>query len=267
MKTGSVRVGIAILVSGVVASPALSHFYMLLPAEHSVKRGRQVTISLVMGHPYERDMSDAPVPVAAKVRFPDGKQQSFAGRLQEAQEVCPVTRKAVTVFRGKFSPEKRGDYVFSADSSGRLEDERIWVDHTKVVLHVQGQKGWDGQSRQMMEWVPLTRPYGLEAGFVFRAQLIRRDGGSVDGVMVEIEQVQPKAPHEDDLPASELMTRAAKTDPNGVVTVTLDEPGWWLICGTSKSPKKLELGGRERETVRRAILMVYVGPHFTQRFR
>src|SRR5205085_8889242 len=94
-----------------------------------------------------------------------------------------------------------------------------------TVLHVQAQKGWDagGDGFQLL---PLTRPYGLAPGTAFQARASFADK-PVAGALVEIERYNAARPAK--LPADEHITRATKTDPNGVVTCTLLEPGWWCI--------------------------------------
>jgi hypothetical protein len=55
------------------------------------------------------------------------------------------------------------------------EDQEFLQDSVKVVLHVQAQKGWDavaGLAGSGLELVPLTRPYGLQPGIAFQAQVL-----------------------------------------------------------------------------------------------
>ena len=73
--------------------------------------------------------------------------------------------------------------------------------------------------------------------------------------LVEIERYNPTAPKE--LPADEHITRASKTDPNGVVTCTLTEPGWWCITA-QRNGGVLMREGKEFPVRERATLWVYV---------
>ena len=50
------------------------------------------------------------------------------------------------------------------------------------------------------------------------------------GAVVEVEPYHPEPPKT--LPADEFMNRTARTDPNGLVTTTLTEPGWWAVTAT-----------------------------------
>jgi hypothetical protein len=143
-----------------------------------------------------------------------------------------------------------------------MEDEKeFWQDTVKVVLHVQSQKGWRGAEREG-EWMPLTRPYGLPPGVAFQARL---HPGRLPGLaspvqfahrLVEVERYNRTPP--DKLPPDEQITRTAETDPNGVVTATLTDPGWWCLTATVKEGDKEERDGKEYPVRQRSTLWVYV---------
>jgi uncharacterized GH25 family protein len=126
------------------------------------------------------------------------------------------------------------------------EDREFLQDSVKVVLHVQAQKGWDGRVLPGLEFLPLTRPYGLQPGMVFQGRIggrgQKRTPGSssvLSGALVEVERYNPVAPRQ--LPPEEQITRTARTDPNGVVTTTLTDAGWWCLTAGR------EAGTQERE--------------------
>ena len=54
--------------------------------------------------------------------------------------------------------------------------------------------------------------------------------------LVEIEHYNTTAPKI--IPADEYFTRTAKTDPSGVVTATLTDPGWWCLAAASERGEK-----------------------------
>ena len=60
-----------------------------------------------------------------------------------------------------------------------------------------------------------------------------------------------------------MVTRAARTDPNGVVTFTLDEPGWWVIAASAPARTVLR-NGTQVPLVERALFWVRVEPPFRQ---
>src|ERR1700682_4195295 len=177
-------------------SSAWAHYNMLLPDKHSVKKGEEVTFTYQWGHPYEHQLFDAPKPESVFVLSPDGKKTDLTKNLEEVK-LPADDKKEVTVYRFRFTPGDRGDYVFALQTPPIwMEEEQEFLrDSVKVVLHVQAQKEWDADAGQELEMVPLTRPYGLRPGMVFQAQGREHPqpaGKPLAGVLVEIERYNAK---------------------------------------------------------------------------
>jgi cobalt/nickel transport protein len=245
---------------GLLASPAEAHFNMLLPQAASAKRGDSVTLIYQWGHPFEHQLFDAPAPAAVSVRSPDGTMSDLRKALEKVTAVTSEGKKAAA-YRLRFTPTQRGDFLFTLASPPiwMEEDREFLQDHVKVVLHVQAQKGWGEPAGQAFEMVPLTRPYGLQPGMVFQAQALA-DGRPLGAAMVEIEHYNPKPPGE--LPPDEQITRTARTDPNGVVTCTLTEPGWWCVT-TQRDGGQQEHKGKAHPVRQRATIWVFVDEKVT----
>jgi cobalt/nickel transport protein len=255
------------------ASPA--HFHMLLPQTPSTKKGEAVAFTYQWGHPFEHQLFDAQPPSSLTVLAPDGKKADLTGSVRKA------TRRAgdkdVTVYEFGYTPELRGDYLFVAVSPPVwMEDGEFLQDLVKVVLHVQAQKGWDAALREDFEMVPLTRPYGLLPGMVFQAQVLgkekprpnRRPAAAAraelvrtspleawGGALVEVERYNARPPAK--LPPDEFITRTVRTDPNGVVTTTLTEAGWWCLAA-ARSGGTRQHEGKTVPVRQRCILWVFV---------
>jgi cobalt/nickel transport protein len=263
------------VVLGLTAAPAGAHYNMLLPDKHSVKKGEEVTLTYQWGHPFEHQLFDAPAPEKLTVLAPDGKATDLTKSLEKTA-VPAAEGKKVTAYRLKFTPEQRGDYVFVLQTPPiwMEEEEEFFQDTVKVVLHVQAQKGWDGVAGAEFEPLPLTRPYGLRPGMVFQAQVkallpvaAERKPGELPplnpplkfqplaGALVEVERYNSAAPKE--LPPDEHITRAAKTDPNGVATCTLTEAGWWSVTAQYAAALR-EREGKRYPVKRRATVWVCV---------
>ena len=136
-----------------------------------------------------------------------------------------------------------------------MKEEKVFFEDTaKVVLHVEEQEGWDASADLPFELVPLTRPYGLQPGMVFQAQALA-GGKPVRGTLIEIERYNPTPPKK--LPADEQITRTAKTDPNGVVTYTLGEAGWWCLTAQRDGGKR-KYQGKSYPVKQRTTYWVYV---------
>jgi cobalt/nickel transport protein len=215
-----------VILCGMSVPEAGAHYNMLLPAAASARKGEVVSFVYQWGHPFEHQLFEAPAPQALTVLAPDGKTTDL-GRTLEKVTLAGSEGKKVGGYRFHFTPEQRGDYVFvlATPPIWMAEEEEFFQDTVKVVLHVQAQKAWDAAG-DGFELIPLTRPYGLQPGMVFQAQA-RRGGKPVAGSLVEVERYNVTPPKE--LPPDEQITRSARTDPNGVVTATLTEPGWWCL--------------------------------------
>src|SRR5262245_59773292 len=236
------------------ASPAAAHFNMLLPEKPSAKRGEPLSLVYQWGHPFEHQLFDAPLPEKLTVHTPDNKVVDSLKTLQKF--TAAAGDKKVTAYRLAFTPEQRGDYLFVLQTPAiRMEEDQEFLQDTvKVVLHVQAEKDWDAATGNGIDLVPLTRPYGLQAGMVFQVQATAA-GKPLAGAVVEIERYNPVPPKE--LPPDEHITRTAKTDPNGVVTCNLPEPGWWGITAQQNVGQR-ERNGKKYPVRQRATFWVFV---------
>lgn len=233
-----------------------AHYHMLLPDKASAKTGEAVTLTFQFGHPFEHQIFDTDKPKQLFVLTPDGAKVDLSGNLEKVA-VDGADGKKVTAYRASFTPEKRGDHIVVALSApASVEGEKLPLqDFVKVIVHVQTQNGWDRSPAiaDFPELLPLTRPYGLKAGMAFRAEFTEPKGMETQplaGLLVEIERFNAVSPK--DLPPDEHITRSAKTDRVGTVTVTLTEPGWWAVTAI-----------RDTASVRqRATLWVHVDDKF-----
>ena len=245
----------ALLVLAVLGTPAAAPFNMLLPQAASAKRGEAVTLVYQWGHPFEHQLFDALAPQGLFVLRPDGQKTDLTPALEKIT-VPTAGPKTVTAYQVRFTPDQRGDYLFVLNTPPiwMEEDQEFLHDTVKVVLHVQAQKGWDGAVGAPLEMVPLTRPYGLQPGLVFQAQALA-DAKPLAGTLVEIEHYNPAPPKR--LPPDEHITRTARTDPNGVVTATLTDPGWWCLT-TQRDGGQRDHNGKHYPVRRRTTLWVFV---------
>jgi uncharacterized GH25 family protein len=254
---------------GLSAASARAHYNMLLPEKHSVQRGETVTFLYQWGHPFEHQLFDAPAPEKVMVVAPDGQTSDLTMRLEKVIAVPADAKKVilpaaeakqqVTAYRLRFTPELRGDYVFILNSAPiwMPEDQLFFQDSVKVVLHVQAQKGWDAVGEVPFQLTPLTRPYGLLPDTVFQLQVDQRLARkqASEGFLVEIEHYNASSP--ETLPPYEQITRAVKTDPNGVATCSLTDPGWWCITAQRDGGQRPH-EGKTYPVRQRATFWVYV---------
>jgi cobalt/nickel transport protein len=256
-----IRLSLVVILLGWPGATSRAHFNMLLPEALSVKRGEEVTLLYQWGHPFEHQLFDAPKPERAVVLTPDHQQIDLRGHLEKTT-IATGADKEVTAYRMRFIPKHRGDYavLLQTPPIWMEEEQEFLQDTVKVVVHVQAQKGWEGAIGQTFEMVPLTRPYGLQAGMVFQALARVDEATSAQpatgaGALVEIERYNPTPPKE--LPPDEHITRTVHTDPQGVATCTLTDPGWWSITAHRDGGLRRH-NGKDYPVRRRATLWVFV---------
>jgi cobalt/nickel transport protein len=251
---GAVWFASTLVLFGGGGAAALAHFSMLLPQAASAQRAQTVLVVFQWGHPFEHELFDAPPPQGAFVLTPDQRQIGLEKALKKI--TVQYGEKKAVAYQVRFTPQERGDYTFVLINPPMWMEEyqEFWQDTARVTLHVQTQNGWDARTGQTFDMVPLTRPYGLQPGMVFQAQAFG-NGKPLAGCLVEVERYNPAAPKE--LPPDEQITRSAKSDPNGVVTCTLTEPGWWCLTSQQQSGK-VERDGKAYPVRRRASLWVFV---------
>jgi cobalt/nickel transport protein len=235
---------------------ATAHFHMLFPETASAVTGKPVSFVFQFGHPFEHELFETAVPEKVVMFSPDRQQTVLTGSLQKTT-FKGADQKEVTAYRFFFTPEKRGDYTCVATAAlVWMEHEKEFLqDSAKVVLHVQTQKNWDVATGGF-ELTPLTRPYGLQPGMAFQAQVLD-NGKPRAGVMAEVERYNATPPK--DLPADEQITRRVKADPNGVLTCTLTDPGWWCITAEQDGGTRAR-DGKRYPVVQRTTFWVYVDP-------
>jgi len=233
------------------ANTASGHFNFFLPEEWSMDKAEENSIEIIWGHPYEGIYFDAPAMVNCSVLKPDGTTNILSSTEMTVSGVeGPAKGHKVS-----FTPDIKGDYIVFSDFEALVveEEEVAWEDHVKAIIHYKASGAWDQRTGQIMEIVPLTRPYGLEEGFIFTGQVLY-NGQPLPSAPVEIEKYYSVGVcTEENLPDEPLVTRETTTDPNGIFSFTLDEPGVWVVCASNTVGMK---EGYDKDI--RGILMINI---------
>lgn len=220
-----VIVALALSLSSFAIANAHFNFYVI--SEWSMESAQPNEITIIWGHPYEGIYFDPPKIADIGLIKPDGTKVNLS--LEEIT-VQGIEGSAVG-YRTSFTPDMRGDYIIYTDFYPEIveEEEIVWEDHVKAIIHYKTTTGWDQSTGQLIEIIPLTRPYGMEEGFVFVGQAIY-NGQPLANAPVEIEKYYPVGSCPEPLPEEPLVTRETRTDVNGMFSYTLDEPGVWILC-------------------------------------
>ncbi|HIE28128.1 TPA: DUF4198 domain-containing protein, partial [Candidatus Poribacteria bacterium] len=166
-----------------------AHFHTFWPEGSPncyAKRGQEITFKYFWGHPYEYIIFDSLKPNFYVVK-PDGSKSEV--KLKKIQMRDKETDKVRTAYEVKYKPTALGDFYLCLEAPPIFveEEELFWRDYVKQPIHVMAEKGWDRPVGLPLEMVPLTRPYGIEEGFVFKGQALYK-GKPLANAHVEIEK-------------------------------------------------------------------------------
>jgi len=269
-KLRIIFIGLTLFLSVMVSAHA--HFHTFFPDGSPncyAKRGKEITFKYFWGHPYEYIIFDAPTPKFYVLK-PDGKKDEV--KLKEIKMKDKETGKMRAAYEVKYKPTALGDSYLCLEAPAIFveEEELFWKDYVKQPIHVMSERGWDKPVGLEIEMVPLTRPYGIEEGFVFKGQALYK-GKPLPNAHVEIEKYNGFYVKGKNLPIDQfgnedvpMITRAAKTDVNGYVVYTLDEPGWWMIS-VAHEGGEMERDGKKYPVELRGGLWVHVEKRFIQK--
>lgn len=228
--------------------PAHAHFQVIVPSADSVDdaSGGSVVLDLVFTHPMQR----GPVMAMARpARFgvkADGRVQDLAPSLQPK----PVDGKPA--WTAAYAIKAPGDYVFFVEPQPYWEpaEGKLIIHYAKVVVDGFGAgDGWDAMVGLPVEIRPLTRPYGVWTGNVFRG-IVEKAGKPVPFAEIEVEWLNDGSVKP---PADAFVTQVIKADAAGTFAYAMPRAGWWGFAalveaeqprpGPDGKPVPVELGG------------------------
>ncbi len=233
---------------------ARAHFGMIIPSDDVVTTSESRTISLrvIFAHPFEGNWMDMKKPVKLGVIFRGKDRKDLLKGLK------PIKIKGRKAWKINFKLGRPGDYLFYVEPQPYWEpaEEKFIVHYAKVVVNAFGlQGGWDAEVGLKTEIVPLTRPYGLYTGNVFRG-LVKVNGKPAPFTEVEVEYYNEGGKYE--APADSFITQVIKTDQDGVFTYAMPKAGWWGFAALNEDTKKLKREGKEYPIEIGAVMWVKV---------
>ncbi|GBE15427.1 nickel uptake substrate-specific transmembrane region [bacterium BMS3Abin14] len=218
---------------------AHAHFGALIPSDDIVSQGegRIVTLHAMFIHPMDNSYMQMEKPSRFGVLFRD-KKIDLTGALREKKV------GEFSTWTANYEIKRPGDYVFFVEPEPYWEpaEGRYIIHYTKVVVNAFGlERGWDAEVGMKTEIVPLSRPYGLWTGNVFRG-IVKINGRPAPYAKVEVEylntdNVKP--------PADPYLTQVVKADSNGVFCYGIPRAGWWGFAAISERDKMMERDGKK----------------------
>ncbi len=251
MPTFKQTTAIVLFVVLLLAFPAWAHFGMVIPSDEMVTQGenRTVNLQISFSHPFELQGMEMAKPKAFGVIF-NGKHHDLAASLKSAKVMGHSAWKAA------YKIKRPGVYTFFCEPVPYWEpaEDCFIVHYTKTIVAAFGsEEGWDRPAGLKTEIVPLTRPFGLYAGNVFRGQVLV-DGKPAAGCDVEVEFYNKdgkiKAPND------YMVTQVIKTDSNGIFSFAPPAAGWWGFAGLNTAAKPMDYQGQPKDVELGAVLWV-----------
>ncbi len=242
---------------------SFAHFPMLIHDSPFAELNQGIQLRFWVGHPYEQEYTDAPKPEKVVAILPSGLSEDITSKLTEWK--YQTGEQSVTAWTIPFDCRQKGDTIIRLDGKPVVgANNSLYQEFLKIFVHVERQDGWRARTGQPLEIVPLTRPYGIEAGSVFTGRLMKGDQGVADAE-IEIEQFLPKTPLAEDLPPDPFITKVVVTDPNGVFSCTLPNSGWWICAAYVEEAETMKRNEKEYTLSALAGIWIHVEEKFTQK--
>lgn len=230
---------VLVLILGVL-SEAFAHFGMILPSDDivSLEEKRKVALKVMFLHPFEQQWMNWGRPKRFGVLIRGKQREDLTGQLK------PLEIKGKKAWSSSYKIKRPGDHVFFVEPRPYWEpaEGKFIIHYTKVVVNAFGlEEGWDQRVGFPIEIVPLTRPYGLWTGNVFRG-LVLLQGKPAPFIDVEVEYfnrdgIKP--------PAEPFVTQVIRTDSQGVFTYCMPRAGWWGFAALADAPFKIKRDGKD----------------------
>lgn len=208
-----------------------AHFQVLLPSQEIVSSSgpQEISLRLFFTHPSAGGPTMDMAPPLAFGVLHLGQKIDLTSSLKAVRltrYICQPGKPTLYGYEATYLFKAPGDYLFYLVPRPYFEEDegRFIQQITKVVVNAYGaEEGWDKAVGLPVEIIPLTRPYGLFEGQLFRG-LVLKEGRPAAHIKVEVEyynrdcQWALKPPFE---------TQVVKTDAQGVFSYSLPWAGWW----------------------------------------
>jgi len=214
---------------------AYAHFGMVIPSDDIISQDdpRQITVKLMFAHPFE--MEGMPLEKPATFAVITGDQKTdLSGDLKEIQALGHRAWEASYTFT------RPGTYGFYMEPKPYWEPaENCYIIHyTRVIVSAFGlEEGWNAPAGLRTEIIPLSRPFGLYAGNVFRG-VVLLDGKPVPNCEVEVEYFNQDGTFT--APDDTFITQVVLTDANGVFIYAAPTAGWWGFAALNTADEKIK---------------------------
>lgn len=250
IKKGMVFVLLLVLAL-MTAGVASAHYGMVIPSDEMVMQGEDtnVKVDLMFWHPFEGHGMELVKPAKFAV-VANGKEEDLLGSLKSTKT------KGHQTWTTSYNIKRPGVYVLYMEPQPYWEpaEDCFIIHYTKAVVTAFGDdEGWDEELGLKTEIVPLSKPYGLYTGNLFRG-IVKLDGKPVPYAEVEVEYYNEDG--KCSAPTDYMVTQTIKADGNGVFAYAAPKAGWWGFAALNTSDTKMKHDGEDKDIELGAVLWV-----------
>ncbi len=233
-----------------LATSVASAHYPMLIADHSPdmgQRGGTITLTYGLGELHERVYADAKTPDWIRGYTFDGGTFDLTDKLRKQGKVSTL----------QYRSRRIGDTWIVAHTPMSWSDHDSTFTETTVrtIIHQGLSRGWETPLGLPLEIVPLNQPYGLLPGDTLRFEVLYEGKPLADAKIYAEKYYDP--PLKKPYPSDTLLTRTSRTDRNGIATVSLHSPGWWVLF-TLNELDEMEQDGKSGIATLQDAVWVYV---------
>jgi cobalt/nickel transport protein len=233
------------------ASTSMAHFGTLIPSDDIISQGdsRKVEVDLKFLHPVEGNYMNLAKPKQFGV-LNNGKLHDLKPGLRKMSGHGPGQKGEFDYWQADYKIKRPGDYTFYMEPNSYWEpaEDKYIIHYTKVCVSAFGMDNeWDVPVGLKTEIVPLTRPFGLWKGNVFRGQVLLEGKPAAD-TEVEVEFLNEAVPENERIepPSDPYVTQVVKTDKNGIFVYAMPKAGWWGFAALSDASWKIPHDGVDK---------------------
>jgi cobalt/nickel transport protein len=236
-----------------------AHFGMIIPSTNIVENPQEADLNLkiMFAHPFEGNTMNMEKPTDFGLYF-EGKRKSLLSILNPIKVKFYADTQEHQAWQTTYKIRRPGDYIFYVEPKPYWEpaEDKFIIHYTKVIVNAFGkEESWDKGIGLKTEIIPLTRPYGIWTGNVFRG-ILKVNGKPVPFADIEVEYYNEKGKIK--APNDVFITQVIKTDANGVFTYTIPKTGWWGFAGLTTADFKLRHNDEEKEVELGAVIWINV---------
>lgn len=229
------RVVLWTAMAAVLAGTANAHFQVLIPSDDIVTASdsRSIELNIEFTHPMEQGpLMHMDKPAQFGVQVGDEKTDLIGTLKARAMG-------GKTAYTCNYTLPGPGDYIFYLEPAPYWEpaEQKMIVHYTKTIVDAFGaDEGWDEPVGFPVEIMPLTRPYGLWSGNLFRG-VVMKDGRPVPNAEIEVEYWNTDGV---DIPSDPYVTQVIKADEQGVFSYAMPRAGWWSFAALIDGDKPMK---------------------------